>query len=69
MIVEAMQVGWNVVSAQAAAAATRTGTMALLTRLAKAVYLRSSVDLVGMNLRNMVVLAYLSDHPAPRSRP
>ena len=35
----------------------------LLTRLARAVYLRSSVDLVGMNLRNMVVLAYLSDHP------
>ncbi len=35
----------------------------LLTRLARAVYLRSSVDLVGMNLRNMVVLAYLRDHP------
>ena len=35
----------------------------LLTRLARAVYLRSSVDLVGMNLRNMVVLAYLSDPP------
>ena len=29
--------------------------------LARAV-LRSSVDLVGMNLRNMVVLAYLRDH-------
>jgi DNA-binding MarR family transcriptional regulator len=35
----------------------------LLTRLARAVYLRSSVDLVGMALRNMVVLAYLRDHP------
>ena len=35
----------------------------LLTRLARAVFLRSSVDLVGMNLRNMVVLAYLRDHP------
>jgi DNA-binding MarR family transcriptional regulator len=35
----------------------------LLTRLARTVYLRSSVDLVGMNLRNMVVLAYLRDHP------
>ena len=35
----------------------------LLTRLARAVYLRSSVDLVGMNLRNLVVLAYLRDHP------
>ena len=33
----------------------------LLTRLARAVYLRSSVDLVGINLRNMVVLAYLRD--------
>ena len=40
-----------------------TGTIVLLTRLARAVYLRSSVDLVGMNLRNMVVLAYLRDHP------
>ncbi len=39
------------------------GTIVLLTRLARAVYLRSSVDLVGMNLRNMVVLAYLRDHP------
>lgn len=49
----------------AARAATRpaTGTIVLLTRLARAVYLRSSVDLVGMNLRNMVVLAYLRDHP------
>ena len=40
-----------------------TGTIVLLTRLARAVYLRSSVDLVGMALRNMVVLAYLRDHP------
>lgn len=44
-------------------AATGTGTIVLLTRLARAVFLRSSVDLVGMNLRNMVVLAYLRDHP------
>ena len=36
----------------------------LVTRLARAVFLRSSVDLVGMNLRNMVVLAYLRDHPS-----
>jgi MarR family transcriptional regulator, temperature-dependent positive regulator of motility len=28
------------------------------------VFLRSSVDLVGMNLRNMVTLAYLRDHPS-----
>lgn len=40
-----------------------TGTIVLVTRLARAVYLRSPVDLVGMNLRNMVVLAYLRDHP------
>jgi len=35
----------------------------LLNRLARAVFLRSSVELVGMNLKNMVVLAYLNDHP------
>jgi DNA-binding MarR family transcriptional regulator len=40
-----------------------TGTIVLLNRLARVVYLRSSVDLVGMALRNMVVLAYLRDHP------
>jgi DNA-binding MarR family transcriptional regulator len=39
------------------------GTIVLLTRLARAVYQHSSVELVGMNLRNMVVLAYLRDHP------
>jgi DNA-binding MarR family transcriptional regulator len=36
----------------------------LLTRLSRAVFLRSTVDLVGMNLKNMVVLAYLRDHPS-----
>jgi len=41
-----------------------TGTIVLLTRLARAVFMRSSVDLVGMNLRNMVTLAYLRDHPS-----
>lgn len=41
---------------------TGTGTIVLLTRLSRAVFLRSSVDLVGMNLRNMVTLAYLRDH-------
>jgi DNA-binding MarR family transcriptional regulator len=46
-----------------AAAPATGGTIVLLTRLARAVFLRSSVDLVGMNLRNMVVLAYLRDHP------
>jgi DNA-binding MarR family transcriptional regulator len=51
--------------AQAPQAGARpaTGTIVLLTQLARAVYLRSSVDLVGMNLRNMVVLAYLRDYP------
>lgn len=39
-----------------------TGTIVLLTRLSRAVFVRSSVDLVGMNLKNMVVLAYLRDH-------
>jgi DNA-binding MarR family transcriptional regulator len=39
------------------------GTIVLLNRLARVVYLRSSVDLVGMALRNMVVLAFLRDHP------
>src|ERR1700720_2848972 len=40
-----------------------TGTLVLLTRLSRAVFVRSSVELVGMNLKNMVVLAYLRDHP------
>jgi DNA-binding MarR family transcriptional regulator len=40
-----------------------TGTIVLLTRLARAVFVRSSIELVGMNLKNMVVLAYLHDHP------
>ena len=56
--------GVGVVSARAARRAPATGTIVLLTRLARAVFLRSSVDLVGMNLRNMVVLAYLRDHPS-----
>lgn len=47
-----------------ATAPPSTGTIVLLTRLARAVYLRSSIELVGMNLKNMVVLAYLRDHPA-----
>jgi DNA-binding MarR family transcriptional regulator len=47
-----------------AARAATAGTIVLVTRLARAVFIRSSVDLVGMNLRNMVVLAYLRDHPS-----
>jgi DNA-binding MarR family transcriptional regulator len=46
-----------------AGASATAGTIVLLTRLARAIFLRSSVDLVGMNLRNMVTLAYLRDHP------
>ncbi|MFZ0665771.1 MAG: MarR family winged helix-turn-helix transcriptional regulator [Acidimicrobiales bacterium] len=46
-----------------AAVQPTTGTIVLLSRLARAVYLRSSTELVGMNLKNMVVLAYLRDHP------
>ncbi len=46
-----------------AAARSTTGTIVLLTRLSRAVFLRSSIELVGMNLRNMVTLAYLRDHP------
>ncbi len=55
--------GVGAVSANRSSARPATGTIVLLTQLARAVYLRSSVDLVGMNLRNMVVLAYLRDHP------
>jgi DNA-binding MarR family transcriptional regulator len=43
-------------------ATSTTGILVLLTRLARAVFVRSSVDLVGMNLRDMVLLAYLRDH-------
>src|SRR5580658_7852437 len=45
------------------AAAPTTGTIVLLTRLARVVYRRSTLELVGMNLKNMGVLAYLRDHP------
>jgi DNA-binding MarR family transcriptional regulator len=41
-----------------------TGSIVLLTRLARVVYRRSTVELVGLNLKNMVVLAYLRDHPS-----
>jgi DNA-binding MarR family transcriptional regulator len=54
----------TVSGASSAPSTPTTGTIVLLTRLARAVYLRSSVDLVGMNLKNMVVLAYLRDHPS-----
>ncbi len=39
------------------------GSLALLTRLAKLVYRRSSEDELGMTLRHFVTLSYLRDHP------
>ena len=39
-----------------------TGTIVLLTRLSRAVFVRSTVDLVGMRLRELGALAYLRDH-------
>jgi DNA-binding MarR family transcriptional regulator len=40
---------------------TATGSIVLLTRLARIVYRRSTVDLVGMSLKDLAVLAYLRD--------
>src|SRR6202453_1671745 len=40
------------------------GSMVLLTRLAKQVYRRSSDELLGMQLRNLVALSYVRDHDA-----
>jgi DNA-binding MarR family transcriptional regulator len=39
------------------------GSLALLTRLAKMVYRRSSEDELGMTVRQFVTLSYLRDHP------
>jgi DNA-binding MarR family transcriptional regulator len=41
---------------------TATGPIVLLTQLARVVYRRSTVELVGMKLREMGALAYLRDH-------
>lgn len=38
------------------------GSMALLTRLAKQVYRRSSEDLLGMHMRHLMALSYVRDH-------
>src|SRR5580704_12510455 len=40
-----------------------TGSIVLVTRLARLIYRQSTEDLVGMNLKNLGVLAYLRDHP------
>jgi DNA-binding MarR family transcriptional regulator len=42
--------------------ATATGPIVLLTRLARVVYRRSTIELVGMRLRELGALAYLRDH-------
>jgi DNA-binding MarR family transcriptional regulator len=41
---------------------TATGPIVLLTRLARLVYRRSTVELVGLRLRELGALAYLRDH-------
>jgi DNA-binding MarR family transcriptional regulator len=41
---------------------TATGSIVLLTRLARVVYRRSTVELVGMSLKELAALAYLRDH-------
>jgi DNA-binding MarR family transcriptional regulator len=41
---------------------TSTGSIVLLTRLARVVYRRSTMELVGMKLRELGALAYLRDH-------
>jgi DNA-binding MarR family transcriptional regulator len=40
------------------------GSLALLSRLAKIFYRRSSEERLGMNLRHFVTLSYLRDHPS-----
>ena len=39
-----------------------TGSIVLVTRLARLVYRRSTVELVGMSLRDLAVLAYLREN-------
>ncbi len=50
-------------SATATATLPATGSIVLVTRLARLIYRQSTEDLVGMNLKNLGVLAYLRDHP------
>lgn len=40
----------------------RAGSIVLITRLAKAVYRRSTEELLGLRLRQFVTLTYLRDH-------
>jgi len=41
-----------------------TGSIVLLTRLARLVYRRSTEDLLGIRLKQLAALAYLRDHEA-----
>jgi DNA-binding MarR family transcriptional regulator len=41
-----------------------TGSIVLLTRLARVVYRRSTEDLLGIRLKELAALAYLRDHEA-----
>jgi DNA-binding MarR family transcriptional regulator len=43
---------------------TAPGAITLLTRLAKLIHRRTPEELLGMRLRQFVVLAYLAEHPA-----
>lgn len=58
------QMGRSDVAGDQNPTAGSTGILVLLTRLARTVFAQSSVELVGMNLRNMALLAYLRDHPS-----
>ena len=42
--------------------ATRPGTITLLTRLSKSVYRKTPEEMLGMRLRQFVVLSYLAEH-------
>jgi DNA-binding MarR family transcriptional regulator len=46
------------------AATHTTGSIVLLTRLARLVYRRSTEDLLGIPLKQLAALAYLRDHEA-----
>ncbi len=43
---------------------TTPGTIVMLLRLSKAIHKRSTEDVLGMNLRQLMLLSYLRDRPA-----
>src|SRR5919199_4625373 len=47
---------------------TRPGTLALLLHLSKAVHRASSEELLGMRLRQMIVLSYLAERSPARQQ-